>query len=182
MVSAYADLCLKSYDDSAPGFIDVGDLRYGLFDDVLVIRGTANAENWLRDAEAYPKRTCRGYLAHAGFVNSFQRLCVAGMLATVPTLVTGHSLGGAIATLVAEKVGCKLVTFGSPRVYFRFGSTPDMDHTRIVDEGDPVPMTPRIFYRHLNNPVRLKDNDCLIEVHDHFMQTYINRIKSLGVQ
>jgi hypothetical protein len=60
---------------------------------------------------------------HAGFARSFLGLLpeLKAFLdeapATPPLVLTGHSLGAALATLAASVVpGCRLVTFGSPRV------------------------------------------------------------------
>lgn len=186
MVKTCAELCLQSYDPAATGWTDVDDLRYGIFSTpvgrVLCIRGTANAENWLRDAPAFPARTCAGHLAHKGFVRAFQALCAAGM----PTIkgdniiATGHSLGGAIATLLAEHVGCPVVSFGSPRVYWRLGRAPVLDHTRVVRDDDPVPQVPKFLYSHRDVPLLLRDGDhSLIQVEDHFMAGYKAAVEAL---
>jgi len=187
MIQTCAKLCKDSYDDTAPGFVNVGDLRYGVFDTeygtVIAIRGTANLDNWLTDARAFPARSCGGFLAHKGFVSAFRELCTGGM----PTIkggnviATGHSLGGAIATLLAEHTGCKLVTFGSPRVYWRFGRAPVLDHVRVVRDDDPVPMVPKFLYSHRCDPVAIHDNDHhLIQVTDHLMTAYMKAAASLN--
>lgn len=188
LIETCADLCANSYNDNAPGFLDVEDLRYGVFETklgtIIAIRGTANAENWLTDASVWPKRSCGGYLAHGGFVDAYRQLCAGGM----PTvkgervIATGHSLGGAIATLLAEHTGCRLVTFGSPRVYWRFGSAPKLDHTRIVCDDDPVPLVPRYLYSHRDPARELKDKDNhLIQVKDHSMTNYLKLLPLLAL-
>jgi hypothetical protein len=60
---------------------------------------------------------------HAGFARSFLGLLpkleefVHGLTAAPPLVLTGHSLGAALATLAASVFpDCRLVTFGSPRV------------------------------------------------------------------
>lgn len=183
-----AEMCAASYDDNAAGFTTVGDLRYGVFNTdhgtIVVIRGTANADNWLTDASVWPKRSCGGYLAHSGFISAYRELCAAG----IPTIkggqiiATGHSLGGAIATLLAEHTGCRLITFGSPRVYWRFGLAPKLDHTRIVADDDPVPLVPRYLYSHRDPATKLKDGDShLIQVKDHSMSNYIKLLPLLAL-
>ena len=185
MIATCAKLCEASYDDNAEGFVTVGDLRFGVFPTehgtIVAIRGTANLDNWLTDARAFPVRSCGGYLAHKGFVSAFRELCTGGM----PTvrggnvIATGHSLGGAIATLLAEHTGCKLVTFGSPRVYWRFGRAPALDHVRVVRDDDPVPMVPKFLYSHRCEPVAIHDGDSqLIQVTDHFMKAYVKAVNS----
>jgi hypothetical protein len=60
---------------------------------------------------------------HAGFARSFLGLLpelkafLDDAPAAPPLVLTGHSLGAALATLAASVIpGCRLVTFGSPRV------------------------------------------------------------------
>lgn len=184
MIATCAQLCEASYDDAAPGFTTVGDLRYGVFytehGTIIVIRGTANADNWLTDARAFPARSCGGFLAHKGFVAAYRELCSGGMptVKRQNVIATGHSLGGAVATLLAEHIGCQLVTFGSPRVYWRFGRAPKLDHVRVVRDDDPVPMVPKFLYSHRTEPMLLKDKDShLIQVKDHCMSGYIKALK-----
>ena len=184
MLKTCAQLCLDSYDDNAPGFVTVGDLRYGVFDTehgrIVVIRGTSNADNWLTDARAFPARSCGGYLAHKGFVAAYRELCTGGMPTTkgADIIATGHSLGGALATLLAEHTGCKVVTFGSPRVYWRFGRAPKLNHVRIVRDDDVVQHVPKFLYSHRAEPVVLKDDDWhIVQITDHFMEGYVEAIK-----
>lgn len=183
MIATCANLCDKSYDDAAPGFVTVGDLRYGQFDTahgrIICIRGTANLDNWLTDARCFPARSCGGYLAHKGFIRAYRELCAGGMptVKDKTLIATGHSLGGAIATLLAEHIGCRLVTFGSPRVYWRFGRAPQLDHMRVVRDDDPVPHVPKLLYSHRTEPVLLLDGDRhLLQVKDHVMAGYVRAV------
>lgn len=69
-------------------------------------------------------------------------------------IFTGHSLGGALATIAAydfkltngNKIKCRCITLGSPRVGDRaftkhFDSIID-ESTRVVNNGDPIPQFP----------------------------------------
>lgn len=188
VIKTCAELCESSYDDAAPGFTTVGGLRYGVFGtphgQIVCIRGTANFDNWLTDARVFPARSCGGYLAHKGFVAAYRELCAGGMPTSkgAPVIATGHSLGGALATLLAEHIECPLVTFGSPRVYWRFGRAPTLDHIRVVRDDDPVPMVPKFLYSHRTEPMKLKDNDLhLIQIGDHFMTGYRKMLATIPV-
>src|SRR6266581_5344120 len=98
-IAICAEACRLSYDDNAPGFFTVGDLRYGIYTQdgltVLAIRGTANAENWGRDCSMLPGKSPKGYLAHSGFIGAYNDLVESGIFwkITTRTVVTGHSLG-----------------------------------------------------------------------------------------
>lgn len=81
---------------------------------IVAFRGTANFDNWVHDLkfffEPYPNPECAGCAVHLGFYQAFEsvrdavREDVAELVRRHPShrvLVTGHSLGGAIALLSA---------------------------------------------------------------------------------
>ena len=91
-------------------------------------------------------------------------------------VVTGHSLGGAIATLFAVKLALErpdvrprveVVTFGAPAVGLtKFKSLVDrlgLPITRIVHANDGVPFTPPFFYRHVGRECWLSDHGLTID-------------------
>lgn len=121
---------------------------------VLVFRGTtANFSDIITDLKAKWITTGNGN-AHKGFVEAFEVvendvMWEIGNLPQVePLYVTGHSLGGALATVAAMR--CDKVhtlaasyTFGSPRV----GGPEWVDGLkcpvyRVVNEADGVPLVP----------------------------------------
>ncbi len=93
---------------------------------VLAFRGTDSFDNWLTDGNvaqvsdpAYPGKVHRGFAAALGLMwPGLKERLPAGR----PVWVTGHSLGGALATLAGVRLLADgydvpaVYTFGSPRV------------------------------------------------------------------
>ncbi|MBM4263101.1 MAG: lipase family protein [Deltaproteobacteria bacterium] len=89
---------------------------------LICFRGTTRSLNDIvTDLKIWPRQWPLGGRAHAGFCTAFNRLCAAldHWLIDHPgrRLLTGHSLGGALATLAASVYKpARLITFGTPRV------------------------------------------------------------------
>lgn len=126
---------------------------------LLSFRGTENVGDWISDLNAFS--TSRPYGdVHRGFLAAFQvvetqlKAILAG-LAGRPLLLTGHSLGGALATVAAaEWQGqipiAKVYTFGQPAV--GKGSFPAFMQQhysgkffRVVNDDDIIPMLPPTY-------------------------------------
>jgi len=120
----------------------------------IAIRGTANKKNVLEDVEMRIREDLSLAIpVHAGF-DATARILYADMQPYLKknytTFVTGHSLGGAIAALLAihmvddgYKVE-KVVTFGQPK-FTTTNGVEKLDFlalVRVVDENDIVPMLP----------------------------------------
>lgn len=144
---------------------------------VLCFRGTNKIRQWIMNLTALPVPWNHGADAqvwvHHGFQTLFDRLWprLEPAVAAVdgPIQFTGHSLGGAFATLAAALVGrpkdC-LVTFGSPRVgnadFARALAARGIAHHRVVNSRDIVTQLPRreprlrqFDYRHTAPPIVL---------------------------
>ena len=138
----------------------------------IAFRGTVNLRNWLVNLEVAMTGLDANVKVHAGFLKAadallpqlIQALLPAGAdkSALKPIYVTGHSLGGALAALVAWALvrdGLPVVavyTFASPRVgnaAWRKAYNAELgDKTyRVVAAGDAVPLVPGILagYRHV---------------------------------
>ena len=180
-----AQLCAAAYDGSDPRFLDIEELRFGVILDgdttFLVFRGTDNLQGWFDDFKVVPARTNGGFLAHVGFIGCVDKLrpSVEGLVPLGGSLViTGHSLGAAIAVLFAEEYKIDpAVTFGCPRVYSRLNASfPVMDHTRFVNGGDLVTEVPGpLAWHHTCDPVQLGPDE-LLDIKYHDIELYVSRL------
>lgn len=126
---------------------------------VVAFRGSEKKiEDWLTNIDAVPVEVEGGGKVHRGFYQDFMELretiersieLIRKHLNddSVPVYFTGHSLGGALATIATRELmkdgygAC--YTYGAPRVgdytYFEFVKTPVY---RVVNSSDIVPRVP----------------------------------------
>lgn len=142
----------------------------------VAFRGTDDIHDALEDARVMPVPfraldLVGAPLVHRGFrdvwLGAVQRVWQAvatHRLPGRPVRLTGHSLGGGLATVAAVDCGIEpleVITFGSPRVglgefvsqYTKLGITT----TRVVHHRDIVPTVPGLPYAHVCQPLRLDD-------------------------
>jgi len=138
----------------------------------IAFRGTSNLMDAIFDVRTIPKKHKILGLVHRGFLSGIEEVW-PGISASMPdkdmpVAFTGHSKGGAEATLAAalairEGRNVKhLVTFGSPRVAAS-GEVMDIlarggvNIVRYVNRGDPVPKVPPwLFgYRHVGPEIEI---------------------------
>jgi hypothetical protein len=109
--------------DGTQGFIADGQTHEGRAIRVIAFRGTEpdDPRDLLADIQAWGEPWHGGASVHAGFAEALspvrQRVMSAIDASQREVVVTGHSLGAALATLVASvRPSTRLYTFGSPRV------------------------------------------------------------------
>ncbi|MCC3375470.1 lipase family protein [Cohnella sp. REN36] len=119
----------RSFDGSREWF---GFVLESADDAIVAFRGTSSTSDWVSDAMATQARfKCvrDGGLVHFGFNGIYESMrdevlaAVRKISASKRLYITGHSLGGALATLCALDVSANtrfrapnVYTFGSPRV------------------------------------------------------------------
>lgn len=138
---------------------------------VVSVRGSSNIRNWLADLN-FPFVGCNwgpDCRVHAGFHLAWKEIKDDVKTAVNKALpghsdyrlvITGHSLGGAVATLLAtqfrhEDCDVDEYTYGSPRVGnmgFVEAAKGKSTVQRVTHEADPVPRLPPLFlgYRHVS--------------------------------
>ena len=152
---------------------------------ILAIEGTKEKTDWLTNIKFLLKSDD----CHRGFKNNSYRslsklVCDYEALDKKRKLIiTGHSLGGATATLIADLIypnnqNIALITAGSPRPGGRKlkERLKNVEHLRFVYGDDIVPKTPPWVcgYVHTHQPIPLEDaNDTRFDgVADHNMGSY----------
>ncbi|KAA8490711.1 putative feruloyl esterase A [Porphyridium purpureum] len=145
----------------------------GKFENLVKLAGLQHGLAELQSVyDHVSERHCR---VHAGFAEAYisvrdEVVLLVQLLLSIkerPVLVTGHSLGGAIATLCAYHLSklcgadrIVLVTCGSPRVGNYFFRRCFNERVRIAwrihVEGDPVPRIPKLPFMHVGTQIILR--------------------------
>lgn len=165
-------------------------------------RGTSDVADWLADLDAIPD----DYLpvvgfgqVHSGFQDVYElvRKNVATALATATTgcdqiLITGHSLGAALAVLAApdvfrnmppNKIEPRLITFAGPRVGLSdfasaFNATIESCF-RVVNFLDIVPFVPPAPYLHVGAQISVDSGGPVQIAWRHSLIAYQNGLTRL---
>lgn len=162
---------ISSSEDTQVYIWKIDDIVYVTF------RGTSSFKDVLEDLNIKRTRVSGKIKVHKGFYKQFQSVHIKITKTLLKltenasrVIFSGHSLGGALAQIAAayygdilEDVFITCYTFGSPRVgnkYFVkwFSSRVD-ENVRVINENDPVPMVPTMFYwTHTDNIcIKLKE-------------------------
>lgn len=140
----YADISQQSEDETVCEITEE-DQNFT----ILAFRGTKGLEGWISNLDLFQVEWENGGLVHRGFQKDFMEIWgdVENALKSTepPYLFTGHSLGGALATLAASLFPPDaLYTFGSPKVGdMRFvQNLSGFPIYRVVNGKDLVPTLP----------------------------------------
>jgi hypothetical protein len=153
----HAEYCETIYDSGGDQKDEVAvDVKQDGGITIIVIRGTANAENVQSDIDVrLVTDDDLGIRLHKGFrdasVTVMQGIDESSLEKTVH--VTGHSLGGAIAQIIGmwlhrKDHNVQVFSYGSPKVSNEIMSGGQPTHWRVVRLSDPIPFTPIWPYAH----------------------------------
>lgn len=167
---------------------------------ILAFRGTTSIEDWLTNVKI---RKVTGPLGdikvHSGFKNALD--CVwARVESTVSEFqnekshslwITGHSLGGALATLAtarfldADRVVKALYTLGQPRVGDEaFSDVFDVCFSsvyRLVNNEDIVTRVPFLGYKHVGQEIYF-DNKGILQKDPSWFKKYSDHVLSVEIR
>ena len=173
---------------------------------LVAIRGTKTVWEWIGDFEAAPVPwfvTPADGDAHMGFQLTYEHLCSSlrgllrqGCAGVKKVLVTGHSLGGALAAMAAFDIFANLglgvtpevYTFAGPRVVspgfaaLVTGALPTF--WRVVNFMDVVPQVPTPpVYKHAGQEVLVHGGFKPLDVtYAHHLTTYLAGMQALAAQ
>jgi len=150
----------------------------------VVFRGSESFTDWMYDLNICPHLMSRDVIVHSGFYKQlhdggvYNDICTTLKTAlriypTYAVCTTGHSLGGALATLFAYEYTTEykqyvtIISFGSPKVgneAFKrsFSNSPYLKHYRVAVSSDTITALPP-FYHHVGILITLSDNKIQVQ-------------------
>ena len=194
----HAEYCKAIYDSGGSQKDEVAfEVKQDNGISIIVIRGTANADNVQSDIDVrLVEDTRTGIYLHKGFRDA--SITIMQIIDRSHTLehtvhVTGHSLGGAIAQIIGmwfHKRGnnVQIFSYGSPKVSNQVLPGGQPTHWRVVRRSDPIPFTPPWPYSHTGLFIDSQDldwgpdndNGLISETDglDHAIAKYVSTLKS----
>ena len=185
----------------------LSDIKSGLQVGILVedtniyciFRGSKIINDFIHDLEITKIKLDNGIHVHRGFYeqlhehNNFIFICnfINNLIINkkYELIITGHSLGGALATLFAYEynkintnLDIKVISFASPRVgdkKWKKSFNSKLYHLRVTNNHDPIPFSPSYFYYHTGyNIILNKDNSYFpyYNIIDHQCDKYLEGI------
>ena len=151
--------------------VDIGDAR------VIAFRGTNHPKDWITNVNVFHQQNI-----HLGFLSAYRKIYqdFYKYILHPNIIATGHSMGGAIATLVSLNYNIPSVTFGQPMIATEaFKDTPSANEriTRYVNNMDIVPKLPGIGYKHIGK-LQYFDYDGKVHTNPSWLQVLSDRLRS----
>ena len=155
---------IKFDDGIVQGYIDHEAKRVHFY-------GAWQVEDWLKVGKFWPNIWRGLWGVHSGFAELADRAMKIPELPKDLTgwIVSGHSMGGAIAQLVGYITGAFVETAGSSRIaLFTARRLKNVKHKRWVTEHDPVQYLPFAFwgFRHYGEKIIIPSTAKGIEAHE----------------
>ena len=188
-------LCQQSYQitDKDPRYHCIAGVVFMVVQNTIVFRGSATESDWLKDFEAFPISDSLLGKIERGFSQGMKEVFLwLSKNGPHNPIITGHSLGGAHAVILAGYYKAmhipfsELVTFGCPRPGYAElrNLLKGSDMTAYRNGADIVPTEPPAFlwwlYRSYTDWTRIgKSDDPLL---DHLIANYIKAMRQSSGQ
>lgn len=167
----------------------------------IVFRGSESKKDWFYNL-FFPKIKLKNknIHVHGGFylqlknnINDIDKLVLNNINSKTQIVVTGHSLGAALATIYGYLLSFKtnkkitIISFASPRVgNFKFkksfNNQSNLIHHRITNNKDLVCAIPLINYHHVGQLINIKSiekNHIFLNIKDHDINEYYKNLIKL---
>lgn len=171
----------------------------------VIFRGTSSFTDKIIDLKINKVDFFYNTKIHKGFYEQYmsirsQLITKLNLYKDSYNIITGgHSLGGALATLLAFEYKCDCITIGSPRVgnkrFAKIYNDNVKKTLRIMNEFDPIPKTPNYGYKHVSKGFSIFNNNyvdnkkinlCIckkgfLNINAHYMNYYIDNINTTNL-
>ena len=191
--ATYAALCAEAY--TAPLDFSAGGIAQGIIRDTedgrcIAFQGTQDIAQVLADLDVGTIHVPLMGDVHRGFLMAARsvRFRIGMALEDKPAIITGHSLGGAIAIVLAAhrclagQPPKAVITFGAPRVsigpamahLFAKWAVPVMMYRHAADPVPEVPLNlPIADWRHPADLIQLGEKRAFPDIEDHRIAHYV---------
>lgn len=148
--------------------VDRSDLQYDIIDNILVLAGTNNLNDWSINLNVLK---VNGY--HKGFYEQAIKLPVNSTI----KYVTGYSLGGAVAHIYSILYGVKCISFNAPKCLAVEPTAKVKTITRFTINNDFISEIPFGFYHPLSKTYTFHGSFS----NPHSIDNYIDCIRNARV-